>query len=191
MWSMDAYSKAWLLLWTAALNPSLKEEDLLLRSEWWRWRRLPLGTEFISHRSTMPMDRWITDFRQEQVQGARSARHRSIKNQNQPKFSRRRNKLNRQDNRSLGLADTRQHVSSILLHGRQPDFDVHLHRAAQDSSGAGTALALAAAIWYLHSVSLCQIQQRAPRGTLTNLFRVRNTTVSTGRAPGGQGPSDI
>src|ERR1700676_1287676 len=63
MWSMDVYSKAWLLLWKAASNPSLREEGPSLRSGSRKWRPLRHGMGSISHRFTTPMDPWRTDFR--------------------------------------------------------------------------------------------------------------------------------
>src|SRR5690349_8567089 len=58
MSSTDVSSKAWLLLWRAGLNPSLREEEPSLRSASRRWRQLLHGTESISHRFTTPMDQW-------------------------------------------------------------------------------------------------------------------------------------
>jgi hypothetical protein len=51
-------------------------------------------------------------------------------------YSRRKTRLSRQDNRSLGPANTRQHISSIFLLSRKPGFDVHLNGAAQNSRSA-------------------------------------------------------
>ena len=73
-------------------------------------------------------------------------------------------RLSRHYNRSLGPANTRQHISSILLLRRQPDFDVHLNVAAYDSRSARTAQPLAAAIRYLHAVFLRQKSSRVPPG---------------------------
>jgi len=59
---MDVYSKAWLLLWRAGSNPSLREEGPSLRGGSRRLRQLLHGMESISHRFTTPMDQWRTDF---------------------------------------------------------------------------------------------------------------------------------
>src|SRR6202163_1434803 len=61
MWSMDVYLKAWLLLWRAASNPSLREEGSSLGSGSRRWRQSLHGMGSISHRFTMPTDHWRTD----------------------------------------------------------------------------------------------------------------------------------
>src|SRR5216684_3531708 len=58
---MDVCSKAWLLLWSAGSNPSLREGDSSLRSGSRKWRQLLHGMGSISHRFTAPMDRWRTD----------------------------------------------------------------------------------------------------------------------------------
>src|ERR1700680_18897 len=62
MWSRDVCSKAWLLLWRAGSNPSLREEGPSLRSGSRRLRQLLHGMGSISHRFTTPMDQWRTDF---------------------------------------------------------------------------------------------------------------------------------
>src|SRR5713101_5557612 len=62
MWSMDVYSKAWLLLWRGGSNPSLREEGPSLRSGSTRSRQLLHGMGSISHRFATPMDQWKTDF---------------------------------------------------------------------------------------------------------------------------------
>jgi hypothetical protein len=54
-------------------------------------------------------------------------------------FSLGRTRLSCHDNRSLGPANTRQHISGIFLLSRQPGFDVHLNGAAQNSRSAGAA----------------------------------------------------
>src|SRR5271170_1976715 len=54
MWSMDVYSKAWLLLWNTGSSLSLREEDSSLRSVSTRWRQLLHVMGSISHRFTMP-----------------------------------------------------------------------------------------------------------------------------------------
>jgi hypothetical protein len=54
-------------------------------------------------------------------------------------FSLGRTRLSCHDNRSLGPANTRQHISSIFLLSRQPGFDVHVNGAAQNSRSAGAA----------------------------------------------------
>jgi hypothetical protein len=52
---------------------------------------------------------------------------------------RRRARLNRQNNRSFGSANTGQHIASIFLLSAQPGFDVHVNGAAQNSSCARAA----------------------------------------------------
>src|ERR1700686_5270567 len=81
--------------------------------------------------------------------------------------------LSHQDNCSFSAANTRQHVSSIFLFRRQPVFGVHLNPAAKNARGARAAETLAAAVRNLHAVFLCQIQQSAFGGNLTNLLRVK------------------
>src|ERR1700730_11009515 len=61
MWCMDVCSKAWLLLLRAGSNPSLREEDSLLRSGSRRLRQLLHGTGSISHRFITRVDQWKTE----------------------------------------------------------------------------------------------------------------------------------
>src|ERR1700690_2136908 len=58
MWSMDAYSKAWLSRWGAGWGRSPREEDSSLRSGLRRSRQSRGGMESISRRCTTPKDQW-------------------------------------------------------------------------------------------------------------------------------------